>query len=152
MDPDAVIHVHVYSFLLVVICVLVWKVSCQQLNNTLHSTEYGVHFAYESETVTFTCVTRGSNSIAWSSDEYIGADRMEFASAEREGTTRSAADSGAIGRLVSVSNENGNVILVSQLQLNVQSTYQIASITCHNIGIDAMNTTTFLMAGKQMSY
>ena len=121
----------------------------QELNSTLHETFYGVPFAYDSENVIFTCVTRDSNSIAWSSDDYIGSGglRLEFASVEREGTTRNA-NSIASAQLVSVSRTDGIVLLVSQLQISVQSTFQISSVTCHNIGKDTINITSFRMAGK----
>ena len=117
------------------------------LTSTLHSTKYGVKFAYASENVTFTCVTRGSSLMAWSSDEYIGSDglRLEFVSIERKGINRTAGL--AVATLVESSDNNGEITLVSQLRITIYSMYQISSITCHNIGIGTVNTTTFRMAG-----
>ena len=122
----------------------------QELNSTLRFTEYGVPFAFVGETIIFTCRTEMSNSIGWSSSEYVGVNRLNFASVEPDGTTRPPTDSGAVAQLVSSSRVNGTAILVSQLQITVQSMYQIAFISCHNIGVDKVNTTSFRMAGKQI--
>ena len=124
-------------------------VSSQELNSTLHSTFYGVHFAYVGETVTFTCVTRGSNGIAWSSDEYIGSGgvRLEFIPIDMEGATQPVGQT--VATLVRVSYEDGEIILVTQLQISVESTFQTTSITCHSLGNDAVNTISFLTAGTK---
>ena len=121
-------------------------VSPQDLTSTLHSTVYGLKFAYDGETVTFTCVTEG-NSMAWSSDEYIGSDgnRLEFVSIEREGTTHRAGQ--AVATLVNISDINGLIILKSVLHILVSSAFQISSIRCHSVGSDAVNTITFGTAG-----
>ncbi|MCG8621302.1 MAG: hypothetical protein MJE68_04760, partial [Proteobacteria bacterium] len=73
---------------------------------------------------------------------------LDFASVESDGTTRPPTDSGAIAKLISSYRVNGIVILVSQLQITVQSIYQVASVTCHNIGIDTVDTSSFHVAGK----
>ena len=132
-----------------VICILSWKLVAQELTSTLHTTFYGVNFAYVGEIVTFTCVTRGSTLIAWSSDEYIGSGglRLEFISVDQIGTTRSTANGGTVAQLVASTREGGIDTLVSQLNISVQSIYQISSITCHNIGMGTTNTTAFEIAG-----
>ena len=122
--------------------------SSQELNSTLRLTEYGVPFAYVGEVITFTCRTERSNLIGWSSKEYIGVNRLDFASVEPDGTTRPPTESGAVARLISSSRVDGTVVLVSQLQITVQSVYQVASVTCHNIGINTIDTISFHMAGK----
>ena len=118
------------------------QVSCQKLTSTLHSTEYGLKFAYDGEIIRFTCVVEG-NSMAWSSDEYIGSDgdRLEFVSIESKGTEYRVGQT--VATLVNVSNVNGKAILESQLQISAQYTFQISSIRCHNIGSDTVNTILF---------
>ena len=112
------------------------------LTSTLHSTEYGLKFAYDGETVRFNCIAMG-NSMAWSSDEYIGSDgnRLEFVSIEPKGTEYRAGQT--VATLISISNMNGSIMLKSQLQISVQSAFQISSIRCHNIGSDTVNTISF---------
>ena len=122
--------------------------SCQEINSTLHLTEYGVPYAFVGETVTFTCQTERSNLIGWSSKEYIGVNRLDFASVEPDGTMRPPTDSGAVAQLIRSYRVDGTVVLVSQLQITVQSVYQVASVTCHNIGINAVDTISFHIAGK----
>ena len=124
---------------------LVVQGSAQELTSTLHSTFYGLNFAYDGERVTFTCVIEGSNSMAWTSDEYIGSDRLEFISIEPEGTTYRA--NLAVATLVNASNVNGQIILKSRLEIYVSSNFQISSVTCHNIGNEAVNTISFGTTG-----
>ena len=122
--------------------------SSQELNSTLCLTEYGVPYASVGEVITFICRTERSNSIGWSSKEYIGVNRVDFASVEPDGTTRPPTESGAVAQLISSYRVNGTVILVSQLQITVQSVYQVASVTCHNIGINTIDTFSFHTTGK----
>ena len=112
------------------------------LTSTLHSTEYGLNFAYDGETVRFNCTAEG-NSIAWSSDEYIGSDgnRLEFVSIEPMGTVHRVGQT--VATLVDVSNRNGLTRLQSQLQISVRSVFQISSIRCHNVGSDSMKSISF---------
>ena len=72
----------------------------QELNSTLHdSTLNGIQVAYPGDTVVFTCKLRGSNSLVWESDEYIGVDqRLTFASAEPNRTElRAIGNSETVG-------------------------------------------------------
>ena len=126
--------------------------SSQELYSTLRLDKNGVPYAFVGESITFTCRVERSNSIGWSSKEFIGMNRVDFASVEPDGTTRPPTESGAVAQLISSSRVNGIVTLVSQLQITVQSLYQVASVTCHNIGIDTINTFSFRMAGKIYTY
>ena len=130
---------------------MIWPnlLTAQELTSTLHSTFYGVNFAYAGENVTFTCMARESSLIAWSSNEYIGSDglRLEFASVEPVGSMQSVPGGGTAAQLINSTYEDGIVTVVSQLNVLVQSTYQISSITCHNIGMGTTNTTSFEIAG-----
>ena len=117
-----------------------------ELTSTLHSTKYGVNFAYAGETLKITCAIKGSNSLAWSSDEYIGRDRIELVSA-LPNEMQSAGQAEA--RFVNVSVTNGSTFLESELQIIVQSAFSIASVTCHNLGNETTKVITFkvLVAG-----
>ena len=118
------------------------QVLCQTLTNTLHSTEYGLKFAYDGEIVIFTCVVEG-NTIAWSSDEYIGTDgnRLEFISNDQKGTEYNVGQT--VATLLNISSMNGLTMLESQLQISVRSAFQISSIRCHDIGSDSVNSISF---------
>ena len=144
-SPNPCLLINVILFFLLAIGLVV-PASSQQLNSTLHSTSHGVHFAYVGEYVVFTCISKGSNSIAWSSDEYIGSGglRLEFISIDMETTQRIGQ---TVATLTEVFRVEEKVILVSQLQITVQSTHQISSITCHNLGNDTTNTVSFDTAG-----
>ena len=109
-----------------------------------------MYFAYVGETVTFTCMTRGSNIIAWSSDEYTGLDgnRLEFIPVDVEGATQRVGQT--VATLINVSRVEGEVILVSQLQISVLFMFQVSSITCHGLDNDAVNTISFLTAGTKI--
>ena len=122
------------------------EVSTQSMTSTLHSTEYGVKFAYDRETVVFTCRAEG-NSLGWSSDEYIGAggSRLEFVSIDPTGTTYRVGQT--VATLTNISNANGLTTLESLLQVSVQSAFQISSIRCHSLGSDTVNTILFETAG-----
>ena len=124
--------------------------SAQELNSTLHTTTTGVLVAYDGETVIFTCETRNSRTIAWSSNDYIGTGgtRLELTDVESEGTYRNASTGRASAVLISVDRSvQGMTILVSQLHIAIVSTYQTSSVTCHSVGGDESNTITFYMRG-----
>ena len=86
------------------------------------------------EKVNFTCTTRETMILAWTSNEYIG-NQLEFNSRDNvDEIRRGAIDSNTIAILVSKSVENDNiVVLVSQLRITVSSISLNPSVTCiHN--------------------
>ena len=118
-----------------------------ELSSTLHSTIYGVQVAYVGEIVEFTCVIKESNSMAWSSEEYIGTrgQQLEFLAAERIGSNLTATENRqTIATLV---NTTGSDFIVSRLQITIVSNYQTPSVECRNINADTTATITFLLAG-----
>jgi hypothetical protein len=138
----------VISFHFATVILLATPALSQELNSTLHSTLYGVEVAYVDEMVVFTCVVRGSNSMAWTSEEYIGTggQRLEFSAAEPAGTTLPAVgNSQTVATLV---NATIDEIIVSQLSIRIRPTYLIASIWCHNINAGTTNSVEFLLAGR----
>ena len=68
--------------------------------------------------VVFTCVTRGSEFIAWMSDDYIGGGRqLEFSTANEIGAK--SRRSNALATLVIKTNNGGTTVLESQQRFNV---------------------------------
>ena len=126
----------------------------QELNSTLHLTVYGAPIAYVNEMVIFTCVVRGSNSMAWTSDEYIGigGQRLEISTAEAVGTRYSAAAVGNSQTVAELVSARIDEIIVTKLHIRIRSNYQTASVQCHNINAGTMNSTTFLLAGTFISH
>lgn len=126
----------------------------QELNSTLHLTVYGAPIAYVNEMVIFTCVVRGSASMAWTSDEYIGTGGQELAllAAEPVGIRLSAVgNSQTVAELVSARLYN-EIIIVTKLHIRIRSNFQTASVQCRNINAGTMNSTTFLLAGTFISH
>ena len=95
----------------------------------------------------FTCVTRGSSILAWSSDEFIGDDvQLEFTSLDAPGST---IHSGAtFATLISITIEN-EVVLKSTLQITASSQFPTSSVACRHIDSGRINSTTFSVAGEQ---
>ena len=121
---------------------LVTQVKSQELNSTLFSTPFGVPVAFVNETIVFTCVIRGSDTIGWSSDQYIGLNRqLIFISTNPIGTQRTRDT--AVAELISTSNR----ILVTTLRIKIQPTLPFASVQCNNIGDDTETFIAFHMAG-----
>lgn len=153
MQLYTVVIVQVYAYVgqqsvynyAVIIQLLAAQAMSQELNSTLHSALYGVQVAFVDENVVFTCVVRSSNSMAWTSEEYIGTggQRLELSAAEPLGTRYSA-----VGNNQTVAELVGaviDVIIVSQLRIRVKSTYPTASVQCN--GINGNAEITFLLAG-----
>ena len=120
----------------------------QELNSTLYSGFYGVQVAHANEMVVFTCVVRGSNSLVWESDEYVGVgQRVTLASVEPNGTMRPAIRNNETVATLVYAVDAGEVVIVSTLRIRVNSTYPVASVQCINDGANIVTSTSFLMAG-----
>ena len=122
------------------------------LDVTLSSSLNGSSSAYPQQVITFTCVTRGSSILAWSSDEYIGPGGalLTFVAFDPLGTTTASfinPDTAAV--LVSSSNENGEIVLESTLQITVSSLFPTSSVACHNVDGGAVSSFTFHIPGEQ---
>ena len=120
------------------------------LDSTLHSTVDGIPVAYVGETVVFTCMVRGSNSMAWRSDEYIGTgvQRLELSAGDAIGTNYTAvANNQTIATLVDATI---NEFIISRLQITIRPDYQIASVQCLNINTNTTTSATFFRAGMYL--
>ena len=134
------------------ILLLATQAASPELNSTLHSTLYGDQIAYVDEMIVFTCVVRGSDNMAWTSEEYIGirGQQLPFAAAEPAGTVRRATgNSQTVATLVTAVN-TGEVMIVSELRITITSTHPLASVQCISRGTDivTMNSISFQLAGK----
>ena len=118
----------------------------QELNSTLHSTFYDVQVAYVDEMVTFTCVIKGSNSMAWTSDEYIGVrDSLEISTSDSAGHTITAlTNDQTVAMLVAATRDE---VIISKLRIRIKSDYPVASVQCVNANRNTMTSISFRLAG-----
>lgn len=102
--------------------------------------------------VSFTCETRGSFAIAWTSDDYIGTGNTQLIFAA--GTSvigeirRSGGISGTVANLTHNAIENGVQVLVSTLTINVTQNSPGGSVTCMHVGDGTTDTIDFEVIGK----
>ena len=92
--------------------------------------------------VTFTCETRGSPIIAWTSEEYIerGATQLDFATFNSIGTEEiSPVNPNTVATLINNTIEDGVQVLVSQLRIIVSATFSTSTVTCIDIGTGTIN-------------
>ena len=110
----------------------------------LSSSLDGTSTAYPQQVINFTCVTRGSPVLAWSSDDYIGDGVfLEFSSVVPVGTTLRAVNSDTVAVLVDVSMESGVTVLESTLQITVSSQFSSSSVACLSPLGGISSTTSF---------
>lgn len=112
------------------------------LNNTL--------LTYPSVEVIFNCTTRGSGILVWVSDHYIGYNHpLQIVShANAPDTEVSERDNNTIAsRLNVTSDENGEIIIISQLRLMSEEKYLRSSVACCNLALGVNRTITFLTSG-----
>ena len=82
------------------------------------------------EIVFFTCETRGSAVITWTSNTYIGDQiGFDFASNINE-TRRGSVDTNTVATLINNTDENGQLLLISQLRIVVSAVSSNPTVTC----------------------
>ena len=90
----------------------------------------------------FSCVAKGSASVIWLSDEYIGdteGNENNLTSGDVGIPKRINSYTKAV--LVSANISNGTEILVSELKINVSSEYPNPSVTCR-VSVDGLSNET----------
>ena len=98
----------------------------------------------------FTCVTRGSSIIAWTSDEYFGVGRqLEFSTADHIGETQKMF--GAVATLVNISDDGGVTVLKSRLEFSATAASTNPSVTCVHGADDMRSTSEFQVLGMNMN-
>ena len=99
------------------------------------------------DTVNFTCTTIGSNTLAWSSPEYIGQNGEQLSLSPLG--TASSLNSYAVATVTNTRLlENGQRVLESNLTIIVQGNIPSASVTCSSIGSGESSMTSFHLASK----
>ena len=106
---------------------------------------------YREQEVTFTCTTRGSSILAWSSDHYIGeGSLLEFvATINTQGTSiESAVNNNTVATLIYTNEDEQRFVLQSELRILVLSTHPQSTILCHNVDQSLETNITFCVFGK----
>lgn len=102
------------------------------------------------EEVIFTCETRGSLTIAWTSDEYIN-DRLEFNTGDDlDGVLPGFIDRNTMATFVNDTVEGTTRVLVSQLRIIVSSISLTPSVTCIHVRDAIPDTFTFQVLGMSL--
>ena len=99
------------------------------------------------KSVTFTCTTNGSSTLAWESDDYIGAgSQFEFRLIDSVGASHSNFD--AVATLIARDSTDGELILTSTLRVISRPNTQNVTVSCRNVGLGRINTSTVPLAGN----
>lgn len=124
---------------------LISDVPAQEVESTLHP---GLT-ACPGDRLTFICKTRDSDSLIWSSDEYVNGQstQLNFTAHDTPGLLLMLDDT--VAALVSVSQENGVLEITCNLTITVLPSIgqHSHSVTCANSDIGTRNVTTFGLAG-----
>ena len=101
------------------------------------------------EVVIFTCVTRQSAVITWTSDTYIG-DQIGFDFASNVNETRmGSVDRNTVATLLNNTDEDGVPVLVSQLRIIVSTVSSNPTVTCVHGSDGIPHPSTFQVIGEQ---
>ena len=117
----------------------------------MNSTLVGGASAYPQQEVVITCTTRGSSILEWLSDHYIGADgeKLQLLSVNCLSTeVRSTIDPNTVATCLSVTEENGETVIVSELRIITSAQFATSTVTCANNGLGSSNSTTIRVQGE----
>jgi hypothetical protein len=121
-------------------------VIAQSLTRTLENGQ----LACRGSRISFTCVTRESGGIAWTSDTYVGPNnfQLRFDDFNSQGSVRtSASNVDTVARLTSNREDQGVRVLESTLSIVLLSDPQTASVTCIHTASGQRNVTNFQVIG-----
>lgn len=111
---------------------------------TLSSSIDGPNDAKPGQMVTLECRTYGSGLLEWASDEYIGSRNLLIVSHHQASDiVTSDVNQNTTARRLSVTVDEGVIVLVSELQIIVSALYSNATITCRNIAFQTNKSMTF---------
>ena len=83
--------------------------------------------------ITFTCVTRGSGILEWSSPEYIGEEiTIQLVSVNCVGTNTSSSNKLAVATCKNVINDYGVEVIESELYIKASELFPMSTVTCIN--------------------
>ena len=103
------------------------------------------------EELIFTCVTKGSQILAWSSDEYIGSlgVQLEFTLSDTPGFLR-ASDDNPQTLATLISTDSTMRIMVSTLRIIVSANMAYPSVTCEHRSSGRSQTLAFQYLGMSL--
>ena len=138
-------HVHLsYSIILYA------AISPVVIGQSLTSTLVNGQFACRGSRITFTCVTRGSGGIAWTSDTYVGPNgfQLRFENFNSPGDIRTSTfNADTVATLTREQEDQGETVRESTLSINPLSDPQNASVTCIHSASGQRDSTTFQVIG-----
>ena len=112
---------------------------CIYINNktiiiavTLTSTLNSERVVYPQDIIIFTCTTGGSPILEWFSEEYIGTGRNRLQILSESDRNTSSITPDAVATRISVTTENGIVVIVSELRILASKEYPNATVSCSN--------------------
>ena len=152
VSPPACICIIIVIVMFAVITVTINIVlAISPMNVTINSTISSGQLVCPGDQVNFTCETRGSDIIAWTSKEYIGSGgaRVEFSFLD---VKTMKVDQNTVATLISADNVNGIRTLISRLTITVSPSYQNPSITCLHVGRLINATISFVVPGKYYNH
>ena len=140
---------HIYLSYSGILCAAISPVV---LGQSLTSTLENGQFACRGSRVTFTCVTRGSGEISWTSDTYIGPNGAQLifeAEFDNPGDIRTSLSNGdTVATLTGEQEDQEVTVLESTLSINPLPDPQNASVTCIHTDSGQRSTITFQVIGK----
>ena len=98
---------------------------------------------YPRQPVTITCTTRNSQTLAWESEEYIGGGTQLLLTSSHSPYSTNTSRNGAIGILISVTNDNGELMIESELLINITTRSSSSHVTCRNVNSGETDTVVF---------
>ena len=109
---------------------------------------------YADQQITITCRVRGTQVIAWQSDEYLGpGGQLAFGPSDQIGKIVNSQVMDQTFALLTVKyTQDGTPRLESQLHLTVSPRYQIFTIVCRNVDHDRSDNVTYYKSGKHASF
>ena len=119
-----------------------------ELNSTVSTN--GV--AYSGQVLVFTCITRDSLILEWYSDEYIGTGgaRLQLLAVNCTcvGSNVTGATQGTYATCLTVTEENNEKVIISQLRVIASVQTPASTVTCYNNVHGLNESVTFQTTGK----
>ena len=96
---------------------------------SLNSTLIHGEFALLEQSLVFTCVTRNGTILVWQS-EYTGNRHIQIYNVGPRDNVTNIGNPSTYATRVSVTEENGVIVIVSQLHITASDQFPTASVTC----------------------
>ena len=109
----------------------------------LHSSVPSGSPVYPEQPITITCTTRNSQILAWESDEYIGGGGQVVFTSNNLPDSIDTSRNGALAILISVTTNNGEPIIQSELLINITTRSSSSRVMCRNVDNGETDTVVF---------